>query len=651
MDAATPQPNIRFEIGGQVKTSAVFSFANNSGSGSITSLDIDDIQPPSEMEGVSYNNVPGAKLTDSPQMSSLRNRKAGLSSTLVARRAIAGHCTTTPSSPMRSSVDSLQMTTNLENIAPPSLMDELLDSMMSVDSITSEVASDPLARTLCAAAVEQSQYETALSDNEDDTMTLRSCRELPLDGNGSSSNASSNQSTPVKRRHGSITPKMKREMARERFKTYTVDSPGELMMLAVTMEKQEKVREEEGVQVVPTKQPESADLSPEKTGGRVSAKQRRQENRSRFQTQILDYSEMRIFEIAPKEEEVEEGENTLKEEVDLDEEEGENEVEMNGGDAAVLVATEEKKTIPEKQQRPTATVIKKTLMRLIKPVGDANQTDTDTNKSVRGRRKPEYVSPYRRTVGASPQTPGSPATVTLAKGGKSGIVARKSLPATGFMSKLKQVATPKKSPAKVSGSPKEQPIQRQGTFTKEEPSSNGNLPKVSSLPATPTKRVSKLPLVGGISNGSRRSIVGSPATTTTPTVGNGGVIKRQISAPAGHGQGLEKRKSMIASPYSSASKTSSSLSSYSNGQLSERSTSTASIKSNGSGGGGIGKTPLSKTGSGQERRLPLSMPASRSNSTMGTPRTPTTTTGTGSAAKMSLYGRAKVGLAECGCCD
>lgn len=640
-----PTPAINFEIGGQVKSSAVldpssslllldpFKFA-----GSITSLDLDDIQPPSEMDGLSYSNnntnnfTSGHKLTDSP----LRNRKGGLSSTLIARRAIAGH--TNLSHALMKSVESVASHTNLENVAPPSLMDELLDSMMSVDSITSEVASDPLNnRTLCGQ-VELSHYETALSD-DDDTMTLRSCRDLPLDsgtGNGScSSNCSSNQSTPVRKRHGSVTPKMKREMARERFKTYTVGSteltPGG-----------KKPEEEEQVQVVPTKATGETP-SPEKAQ-RVSAKQRRQENRSRFQTQILDYSEMKIFEIAPKEEEiVEEQENGMEvqEEMEDDtafEEEG-TKIEENGENL-----TDVKVAIVSSEKKATATVIKKTLLRLIKPTGSninpPPATPEDTNKAIRGRRKAEYVSPYRRPGTIASASPLVTNQMSKAVTGKSLIATPGQRKSTGFISKLKQVAT-KKSPTKVAPAVKEvdhrppKELNRQGTFTKEEPSSV-NLPKVSSLPATPTKRLSKLPLVGnggstpGGGGGLRKSFAGSPATAIgNGIVKNGGVIKRQISAPAtpGNGQLGEKRKSMIATPSARSS----------TGQLTERSTSSVSIKSNVSGGG---KTAAAMTPSKtQEKRLPLSTPASRSNSTMGTPRTPTTPS---SASKISLYGRAKV---------
>lgn len=595
IDAPMPAaalPVINFEIGGQVKTQITtgdpFNFV-----GSITSLDLDDVQPPSEMEGISYMTTTGVNRMDSPQMSSIRNRR-GLPSTLVARRAIAGHAPMNNNSlghGLMKSVESVNSHTNLENVAPPSLMDELLDSMISVDSITSEVASDPLKRTLCGGNghLEVSHYETALSDNED-TMTLCSCRELPLDGGATSSNCSSNQSTPVKKRQGSITPKMKREMAKDRFKTYTVKVPGTA----------------EQIQVVPSTVSEVVEEgqtpTPEK-GTRMSAKQRRQENRSRFQTQILDYSDMKIFEIAPKMDEEQEG--------------AENTVEME---------TEEREE--EEKKKTTTTAIKKTLMKLIKPGFVAEDTNKTTS-TVRGRRKPDYVSPYRRpttgsATGSANQSPTHKPKVTSVNSPKVGTAAapgvtKEPQKKSGLISKLKQVT--KKSPTKEAKQGASKELNRQGTFTKDEPS-NDNIPTVNSLPATPTKRLvssssSKLPLVG---NGLRKSGTSVVATTTA----RNGLMKRQISAPAAGNLLGEKRKSMIAAPTGVKS---------SSGQLSERSTSTASIKSS------VSSVVVTKTPNRPpERKLPLSMPTSRSNSTVGTPRTPTTTF----ASKISLYGRAKV---------
>lgn len=593
MPSAAAPPVINFEIGGQVKshntaTADPFNFV-----GSITSLDLDDVQPPSEMEGISYMTTTGINRMDSPQMSSIRNRR-GLPSTLVARRAIAGHAPLNNNSlghGLMKSVESVNSHTNLENVAPPSLMDELLDSMISVDSITSEVASDPLKRTLCGHNLEVSHYETALSDNED-TMTLRSCHELPLDGGATSSNCSSNQSTPVKKRQGSITPKMKREMAKERFKTYTVKVPEQVQVVPST------VTEVGGQGQTPT---------PEK-GPRMSAKQRRQENRSRFQTQILDYSEMKIFEIAPK---VEEG--------------------QEGAENTVAMETEENPAEEEEEKKTTTTVIRKTLMKLIKPGFVAE--DTNKTATVRGRRKPDYVSPYRRpTTGSATasanQSPTHKSKLAAVNNSKVGItpgVTKQEQPKkSGLISKLKQVT--KKSPTKEA---KEKPgaaskeLNRQGTFTKDEPS-NENIPKVNSLPATPTKRLatssSKLPLVGvGVARKSGSSVV-----TTASGIPRNGLMKRQISAPAAGNILGEKQKSMIAAPPGVKS---------SMGQLSERSTSTASIKSS------VSSVVVTKTPNRPpERKLPLSMPTSRSNSTVGTPRTPTTTF----ASKISLYGRAKV---------
>lgn len=174
---------IEFKIGGQVNVA--FESLDNSSlmsplrrfnmAESVTSLDLENIQPPSEMEGISYI----AKM-DSPQLSSLKNRKMVVPSGMMAKRAIQGaHL-----NPFARSVESINASTNLESVAPPSIMDELLDSMISVDSITSEVVScDPMngLGIFVNGGNETTHYETALSDNED-TQTLMSCRDLPVDG-------------------------------------------------------------------------------------------------------------------------------------------------------------------------------------------------------------------------------------------------------------------------------------------------------------------------------------------------------------------------------------------------------------------------------------------------------------------------------------
>ncbi|GBP07357.1 hypothetical protein EVAR_72214_1 [Eumeta japonica] len=156
---------------------------------------------------------------------------------LVARRAL-GHMPPH----LTSSVESINLSCNLllDNIKPPSLMDELLDSMISVASIQSEIADDCASM---ATTVTVSNYETCAGGEDGDTVTLQSCCDnlLPKDDEltlnegittplPSDCDLSSVESTPKKSGAASpssankktLTPKQKRKVIKDRFKTYTI---------------------------------------------------------------------------------------------------------------------------------------------------------------------------------------------------------------------------------------------------------------------------------------------------------------------------------------------------------------------------------------------------------------------------------------------
>ncbi|XP_055379782.1 uncharacterized protein LOC129610948 isoform X2 [Condylostylus longicornis] len=198
---------------------------------SATSLDLENIRPPSCMESLSMSgcyevtaqngNTQQLQIPQSPQLSRLR--KKSLPAGLMARRALG--CSTHLSNGHSGSLESVNSSYNLDNVKPPSLMDELLDSMISVASITSEIVDNSLGTNI-------TNYETAVSDGDEQTTTLQSCMDgLPTDSNDDStlgtpipSDFSSVESTPrkdsgVKRM---LTPKQKRKMVKDRFKTYTV---------------------------------------------------------------------------------------------------------------------------------------------------------------------------------------------------------------------------------------------------------------------------------------------------------------------------------------------------------------------------------------------------------------------------------------------
>lgn len=195
------------------------------------SLDLDNIRPPSCMESM---NVSGYYETGAMQATKITPKH--LPSGLVAKRALGAFSNT-----LHGSLESINSTYNLENIKPPSLMDELLDSMFSVASIQSEVVDNSL-----DIPVSLSNYETAANfngnDSDENTITLRSCNEiLPRDDDlndaisyRSDYSFSSAESTPQKMSEKTmnvlnggasrrtLTPKQKRKLVKDRFKTYTI---------------------------------------------------------------------------------------------------------------------------------------------------------------------------------------------------------------------------------------------------------------------------------------------------------------------------------------------------------------------------------------------------------------------------------------------
>lgn len=225
---------------------------------STTSLDLENVRPPSSMDCISLNSYNDSSIHQSP----LKQPKKSLMSGYVAKRAL-GHPI------ISASAESVNSIFNIDSIRPPSIMDELLDSMISVDSIVSEVV-DPTMMGI-------SNYETALSDMED-SLTLRSCQDLSKDETyaGTSSDFSSVESTPKKKRNSrSLTPKQKRQSDKDRYKTYTI----QVDMLLKAQQEQ--------------KQDHSGTESMRRS---LNARQRRNEDRQRFETQVISHSPARTAE-------------------------------------------------------------------------------------------------------------------------------------------------------------------------------------------------------------------------------------------------------------------------------------------------------------------------------------------------------------------
>ena len=349
------------------------------GTTSLTLNDIEAIVPPSAMNSLSSLTASYVGPFDSYDTSFAREqstslspirvkgqnpldprtgRKKSLPIGVMAKRALAHSINHTGSLESLLNDCSLGTNSQLENVKPPSMMDELFDngdmenSMLSVASITSEIADSkdqdsnsltgsdpvfdllkPVANVLSMSHLRYAQAMQTSANNsvseyleninppslfnevsemddsnvEANSDTLCSdtfCIDVELRTEEAphpiiidrieecdndtdeaatpmhteSCFTSSAESTPKKRLNKNhLTPKQKRQLAKERYKTYTIAAE------LVKKEEEERRKQEQAVT-------EAGKSSRGKTSpfSKLTPKQRRQEDRSRFQTQVLD---------------------------------------------------------------------------------------------------------------------------------------------------------------------------------------------------------------------------------------------------------------------------------------------------------------------------------------------------------------------------
>ncbi|KOX75788.1 Adenomatous polyposis coli protein [Melipona quadrifasciata] len=158
----------------------------------------------------------------------------------------------------------------LENINPPSLFNEVCE----MDESTMEQATETICSdTLCIDAelhTEEAPHPVTIdrideAGDTDEAVTPISSEYCVT---------SSAESTPRKRLPRNLTPKQKRTMAKERYKTYTIAA--ELDKKEEEQQRRENVVEEKIAR---------GKISP---FSKLTPKQRRQEDRARFQTQVLE---------------------------------------------------------------------------------------------------------------------------------------------------------------------------------------------------------------------------------------------------------------------------------------------------------------------------------------------------------------------------
>ncbi|XP_030573950.1 adenomatous polyposis coli protein isoform X1 [Drosophila novamexicana] len=469
------------------------------------SLDLDNVRPPSGMESLNSacNTQPSSLRLALPSKSPRFARKA-FPAGLMARRALGQ---------LAGSAESVNSSCNLlDNIKPPSLMDELLDSMISVDSIQSEVA-DADQDCSMATTISVSNYETAACDDQTLTLTmLQSCcdyddeEDATMNEDFSSAESTPKQgSTPSPNRR-TLTPKQKRRLAKDRYKTYTITSSA---LDAAEANETLRIEIEESVQ---------SSAAPATASPRLNG--RRRGSAERYKTQLIEcprqllllqddcaseqLSSMRAMmqqftyitdiNIAQPSQPEEETPAALDDPPSCEGDQNSETESCHGRGQSPPVAAAQPKPLTLKRATPPPA---------LEPAAAV--------KVVRGRKKPAYISPYsmqsQRNSSAAAAAAAAAAknkTKTLSPT----IAKRNALPGTRLPAKKKTTPPPAATR-----------LERQGTFVKDEPTNmDAQVPIVEAV--SPTQRASKLP--------TKRA---TPTTTTTKAASPKRVIAKAKAAP------------------------------------------------------------------------------------------------------------------------
>ncbi|XP_050562867.1 adenomatous polyposis coli protein-like isoform X1 [Spodoptera frugiperda] len=290
---------------------------------SLTSLDLDNVKPPSNLGSLLSLSASGHwDETSQVSKKSQKSRKKSLPVALMVKRALSNSMHQGSSEHLDSNPVSF-----LDNVKPPSEMDniDMESSMISVSSIVSEVAEVkdrvpivfdfkqpvqdfPLCSTFTnvfhdldkvnppslfdeiaesTIEVEPTTAQQVYDDCVSNTLNVvtdipsgsENCTPIPSD-------ISSVESTPKRQRDPKyLTPKEKRHVSKDRYQTYTItDTVAESDVVLeveeefVTWTKSESDRSDEYVTAT----------SEVKSRRKLSAKQRRLEDRARYQTQTVD---------------------------------------------------------------------------------------------------------------------------------------------------------------------------------------------------------------------------------------------------------------------------------------------------------------------------------------------------------------------------
>lgn len=238
---------------------------------------LDQVKPPSPMgsllslsQSICSNIELDFEQNNTNTYKVMRNPLPGA---LLVRRALNSYFTSSSDSFDHNLNNSLY---NIDSVKPPSVMNDLdMDnSINSVASITSEIAdikfsnSPPLQNSFLMNSVNDIEDinppsllgELTLNDNSLSEMSLSEPKDVTI--------------TLDKSPRKSLTPKQNRQLSKERYLTYTL--------------------QQELIDNIKTGDDDTSNeslMSPSKLRLKKTCKQRRQEDRARFQTQVLDVSE------------------------------------------------------------------------------------------------------------------------------------------------------------------------------------------------------------------------------------------------------------------------------------------------------------------------------------------------------------------------
>ncbi|KAL3278479.1 hypothetical protein HHI36_013798 [Cryptolaemus montrouzieri] len=336
------------KIAAAFKEGADMSLSANS----LVSLELDNIQPPSHLNSLSNSIMGLESKPNSPKMT----RKKSLPSNIMVRRALnhsithtssfesfEHHCMTNsdqaeigvssksipslssegsssrknfiingpmnkdfphmsvgkaPSSLLHfMSSSNLHSVTDIDNINPPSMLNEITDMCNSLaDVATSAICSETEVFEDCFTHV-----DNTLQTENDATEFSDANSVTPIQ---SDVNSSSNENTPKRQKtlSKSLTSKQKRAQAKERYKTYTVAA--EMVMKESLMNQKENMCVETDstldnfktatdiTQSINDTTYASPTYTVDSKVSKLSPKERRQSEKSRYQTQVLEVSQL-----------------------------------------------------------------------------------------------------------------------------------------------------------------------------------------------------------------------------------------------------------------------------------------------------------------------------------------------------------------------